>query len=104
MSRLLIGCLIIGALAAGALSTSAADKKPKKSPAQRFARMDVNKDGKLSPEEFLAKRAPDKKEVSANQFKKRDKNQDGALSLDEFKAAGKGKKNLKILKSAATPG
>jgi Ca2+-binding EF-hand superfamily protein len=87
-------------LATLALSTAfalAADEKPatgakggegkKRDPEEAFKKLDTNKDGSVSLEEFKAgpmgKRNPDKVDEF---FKKRDKDASGSLSLEEFKA------------------
>ena len=92
--RRLIGCaLTVAMIGFGATTLNAADEKaPKKTPEERFAKMDANSDQKLSLEEFLGKRKDDAKAKAEKQFKKRDKDADGFLSLEEFKAAPK-KKN-----------
>lgn len=60
--------------------------RPKVSRDEIFQRIDVNKDGRVSKEEFMStkasKRSPTKSSLA---FAKMDKNADGQLSLEEFK-------------------
>jgi hypothetical protein len=77
--------------------TSAEAAKPKagaakKSPEARFAKLDGNKDEKLSLEEFVGKKTDEKKDKAHKQFRKRDKDGDASLSLEEFKTRLKKKK------------
>lgn len=53
-----------------------------------FERIDGNKDGKISQDEFLADRAAKAKE----HFAKKDANKDGNLTADEWKGAKRHKK------------
>lgn len=53
-----------------------------------FERIDGNKDGKISQDEFLADRTAKAKE----QFAKKDTNKDGSLTADEWKRSKKPKK------------
>lgn len=87
--------LALAVIGFGATSLEAAKadaKAPKKSPEERFAKLDANSDGKLSLDEFIGKRKDDKKAMAEKQFKKKDKDRDGFLSVEEFKAMPK-KKN-----------
>jgi hypothetical protein len=94
MSRLLIAVLAASLVGGSALSAAAADaKKPRKSPAERFASLDANKDEKLTAEEFISKRKnDDQKKAGSKRFKKLDKDKDGSLTLEEFKTPVKPKK------------
>jgi Ca2+-binding EF-hand superfamily protein len=94
MSRKLIGVLAASLVVGSGLGANAADgKKPKKSPAERFAALDANKDEKLTADEFVSKRQnDDQKKAGAKRFKKLDKDRDGSLTLDEFKTPLKPKK------------
>ncbi|MGI8604386.1 MAG: EF-hand domain-containing protein [Verrucomicrobiales bacterium] len=64
-------------------------ERPRGNPDEAFKKLDIDKDGSISLEEYKAspraKSAPDRAE---NSFKRRDKDSDGKLSLDEFKARG----------------
>ena len=61
--------------------------RPRKTVEERFAELDVNKDGKLSLQEFLGHATqPDHIEILEKAFKDADTNHDGFLSLDEYKA------------------
>lgn len=94
MSRMLIAVLAASLVVGSALGAMADDeKKPKKSPAERFAALDANKDEKLTAEEFVSKRKnDDQKKAGAKRFKKLDKDRDGSLTLEEFKTPPKPKK------------
>ena len=64
-----------------------ADKKPKKTPAERFQWLDKNKDGGVTLEEIKVnpywKKQP---EEAAKMFKNKDKDANGKLSKEEFTA------------------
>jgi len=45
--------------------------------------MDVNKDGKVTREEFLAALPPESRSVGARVFDARDANKDGVITRDE---------------------
>ncbi len=95
MRRLTRWLLAVVIISFGATSLEAARPDaaaPKKSPEERFAKLDANSDGKLSLDEFIGKRKDDKKPMAEKQFKKKDKDGDSFLSVDEFKAMPK-KKN-----------
>ncbi len=63
------------------------DKKPKKTPAERFQWLDKNKDGGITLEEIKVnlywKKQP---EAAAHMFKNKDKDANGKLSKEEFTA------------------
>ena len=69
------------------------DKKPKKTPAERFQWLDKDKDGGVTLEEIKVnpywKKQP---EAAAKMFKNRDKDADGKLSKEEFVAKQQPKK------------
>ena len=77
----------------GAPLQAAKCKKAKQSPEKRFAKADVNKDAKLSLDEFIGKRTGDQKAKTTKRFAKVDKDSDGFVTLDELKAAPKKKKS-----------
>lgn len=92
--RCLTGWALAAAMLLGTTSAlTAADAKPKKSPEERFAKLDKNGDQKLSFEEYLGKRADDKKAAAEKRFAKMDKDGDKSLSLEEFKTPPKKKSN-----------
>jgi len=51
-----------------------------------FATMDVNKDGKVTREEFLAALPAESRSVGARVFDARDTNKDGVITRDEADA------------------
>jgi hypothetical protein len=82
-------CVAVALVMITGLDSSFAQKKdrPHMKCQERFKAMDVNKDGKVTFEEFKAVKHPrgNTKEV----FKSKDKNNDGFLTMDEL-CAGKG--------------
>ena len=70
-----------------------AQEKKGKSPEERFAALDTDKDGKLTEKEFLATVADEKKDKAKTRFATIDKNKDGFLSLEEYKEGTMKKKN-----------
>lgn len=89
---LLTACAFCFALTVS-VSLFAADEKPEKKRDldAAFKKMDADKDGKLSLEEFVGKRTDEKAEMAKKAFTRKDKNKDGSLSLEEFKAMPKPK-------------
>jgi hypothetical protein len=85
-----ISSILVALLASASLALAAdAPAKPKKpvDKAAQFAKMDADKDGKVTKDEFLASAKDDAaKAKKADQFAKLDKDKDGSLTLDEFKA------------------
>ncbi len=77
-------------VAMSSTEASADPKKPKPSREQIFKRLDKDGDGKLTYEEFKAKK---KEEAAQKMFKRLDANADQSLSLEEFTAVRKKKKN-----------
>lgn len=75
------------------MALAAKGAKPKKSPEQRFSRLDKDGDKKLSKDEFVGKKQDEKKAKAEKRFGRLDKDSDGFLSLEEFKAAGKKKQD-----------
>ncbi len=97
MFKSVVCCVVAGTflLAVATTAKAADEKKPAKGPEARFAKLDTDKDGKLSKDEFTAPAKEDAKEKSAKRFSKIDTDGDGYVSLEEFKAAiakQKGKK------------
>lgn len=84
---------VAGGLAAASPSAGAGARHGQRGPdfaarrAQRIAKYDANRNGKLDPNE----RAIAKRERAAKIFAKLDKDRNGVLSLDEFAAARAGK-------------
>jgi hypothetical protein len=91
MRKLTGWCLALAIVGFGASTLSAAPKAAKKSPEERFAKLDANGDKKLSLEEFLGKKKDDARTKAENRFGKLDKDSDKALSLEEFSATPKKK-------------
>jgi hypothetical protein len=93
MRRLTVWTAAAVILACGAIAAHAAKAdKPKKSPEERFARLDVNGDKKLSSEEFVGKKTGDAKGKAEKRFGRLDKDSDNFLSLEEFSTPPKKKK------------
>jgi hypothetical protein len=61
------------------------EKKPA-DPEMAFKRMDKDKDGKLTLEEFKGKKTGDMLAKAEARFKKLDKDSDSKVTLEEFKA------------------
>jgi Ca2+-binding EF-hand superfamily protein len=81
-------CVLAGTLLLWNVTTaSAADEKKPKGIEARFAKLDADKDGKLSKDEFTSAAKPENKDKAAKRFSKVDTDSDGYVSLDEFKAA-----------------
>lgn len=92
--RKLLSLLLLSAFVASiCFAPAMAADKPKADPAKAFARMDKDKDGKVTKDEFLAGRQGDAAAKAEKAFSRLDKNGDGSLSLEEFKARGGKKKN-----------
>lgn len=87
MKRIL--CALVGAAFLSASVSFAADEeKPKKKadPAKVFARLDKDKNEKLTLAEFVGKREGEKKTKAEAAFKRKDKDKDGSLTKEEFAA------------------
>ncbi|MGD9722880.1 MAG: hypothetical protein AB7O59_22210 [Pirellulales bacterium] len=92
MRRFTVWVLAAALMMLGASATYAAKAdKPKKSPEERFSKMDANADKKLSSDEFVGKKTGDKKDKAEKRFAKLDSDKDGSLSLAEFQAPPKKK-------------
>ncbi len=89
MRWLTIGAPVLAILALSMPFALAA--KPKKSAEERFAKLDVNSDKKLSKEEFLGKKTGDAKSKAEMRFTKLDKDKDNSLSFSEFNVSPKKK-------------
>jgi uncharacterized protein (DUF2147 family) len=96
--KYLFVCALAALMVVGA--EAADNAKKAKAKGNPIAKLDTDKDGKVSQAEFVASqmKAYEKAEKefdadkSAATFAKKDKNSDGFLTLDEIKAAPKGKK------------
>jgi Ca2+-binding EF-hand superfamily protein len=90
--RKLFSLFAVAALALGVAAPSfAADKKPEKTPAERFKALDKDADGSLSEAEIIGKKTGEMAEKAKKMFAAKDANKDGKLSLEEFSAAPKKK-------------
>lgn len=95
--RRLFFSFVVAAIAMGmgvspAWAAKAKPEKKETSPEQVFAKLDKDKDNKLSKAEIVGKKTGDKADKAEKKFAKLDKNSDGSVSLAEFKDAGKKKK------------
>jgi Ca2+-binding EF-hand superfamily protein len=91
MSRILLSLTLALLVAMGSACAKSpsqrGNSRPRKTVEDRFAEMDVNKDGKLSLQEFRGHATQaDHIAILDNEFKAADANHDGFLSLDEYKA------------------
>ena len=84
---------ILTVFTAAALASALAATAPAFAQQQRpgvsfpdFATMDVNKDGKVTREEFLAALPAESRSVGARVFDARDANKDGVITRDEADA------------------
>lgn len=86
---------LVGLALIGGSFVQAADEEPKKKrdPEKLFARLDADKDGKLTLAEFVGKREGEKKSKAEAAFARKDKDKDGSLSKEEFVAKPKKKKD-----------
>ncbi|MFB9057134.1 EF-hand domain-containing protein [Mariniflexile ostreae] len=97
MKRIKIGVAILSLLAFS--QVDAQEKKAKKGPEVAFEKLDTDKDGKLSLEEFKARTikskpgAENSKPVNHEKaFTRKDANADGFIDMEEFKARPEKKK------------
>jgi hypothetical protein len=91
MSRILLSLALALLVAMGSACAKSPSQRgssrPGKTVEERFAEMDVNKDGKLSLQEFRGHATQaDHIAILDNAFKAADTNHDGFLSLDEYEA------------------
>ena len=91
MSRILLSLTLALLVAMGSACAKSPSQKgnsrPRQTVEERFAALDVNKDGKLSLQEFRGHATQaDHIAILDNDFKAADTNHDGFLSLDEYKA------------------
>lgn len=91
MNRLFTGFLSLAALVGGLAVPAHAAKEKDADPQAAFEKLDADKDGKVTLEEFT-KSAKDS-EKAKKRFSKIDSNNDSSLSLEEFKAAAGKKKD-----------
>ncbi len=62
---------------------------------EHFAKLDLNKDGTVTPEEAQSARMENRKEMRDKHFDAMDTNKDGSLSREEFNAAHSGMGGMK---------
>lgn len=89
MKKMLLSALAIAFVATLCVNVDAEEpKKKEKKEVDRsalFTKLDTDKDGKLSKEEFVARAKTDEaKERAGKQFARIDKDKDGSLSKEEF--------------------
>ncbi len=86
MKRLLTWVCALGFLASLVGQAPAQDKKPKKKPdfEANFKKMDKDKDGKLTKDEFKANKKGKALENADKAFARLDTDKDGSISLKEF--------------------
>ncbi len=90
MRRLTTWMMILAILGTSAPAALAA--KPKKTPEERFAKLDKDGDKKLSEDEFVnSKKNDDAKTKAGKRFTKLDKDKNGSLSFEEFNVTPKKK-------------
>jgi Ca2+-binding EF-hand superfamily protein len=104
MLKPIVLLLAVTGLVLGAAHAEAAKgKNPrKKGPEARLAKVDTDKDGKVSREEFAAKLGEGGEQATAKKFSKLDRNGDGYLTLDELKAAAEARQKKKSKKPKKT--
>ena len=89
MQRLMLWTVALATLTLVVPSAFAA--KPKRTPEERFAKLDANSDKKLSKEEFVGKKTDEAKTKAEKRFTKLDKDQDDSLTFEEFNVTPKKK-------------
>ena len=96
MKKFVLSALAMAFMAALCVNVNAEEKKEEKKPVDRsklFDRLDSNKDGSLSKEEFSARAKTDEqKERVGKQFDRLDKDKNGSISKEEFTSAEPPKK------------
>jgi hypothetical protein len=98
VALMLLAVAVAYMLAVNVASAQEKAKKPKASAEEQFTKMDTNKDGKVTMDEFAAAhpRAKDKARLQA-EFKKIAKDKD-SFTLDDFKAYLKAKEEKRAKK------
>jgi Ca2+-binding EF-hand superfamily protein len=93
--RKLFSLLAVAAMVLGvaAPSFAADEKKPAKTPAERFKALDKDNDGALSEAEIVGKKTGEAADKAKKMIAAKDTNKDGKLSLEEYSAAPKKKKD-----------
>lgn len=93
MKRLVFSLAAV-AILGGSFAQAEDKEEPKKKPDPEkvFARLDADKDGKLSLAEFVGKKEGEKKTQAEKAFGRKDKDSDGSLTKEEFLAPPKKKK------------
>jgi len=84
LTLFLVGAVMLTNTAAQALTPTR--EQVRKSWEQRFQDLDKNRDGKVSPEEFLAfhrAESPQRRQFWEYEFRKYDRNGDGFITLEE---------------------
>ena len=85
MKKILLSALAMAFMAAICLNVDAQEEKKKPDRSAQFDKLDKDKNGSLSKEEFMARAKTDEqKKRMETQFTRLDKDKDGSISKEEF--------------------